>query len=52
MVCTTTFVSGLIRDTVELPPFVTQTEPAPTAMPEGSAPTGIVSRMVLVFGSI
>ena len=33
MVCTTACVAGLIRETVELPLFVTQTEPAPTAMP-------------------
>jgi hypothetical protein len=52
MVSTTACFSGLIRDTFELPAFATQTEPAPRAIPDGSAPTGIVSTTARVPGSI
>src|SRR5207237_185261 len=42
MVCTTSFVLGLISETVRWPLFATQTSPNPTATPAGPCPTGIV----------
>ena len=36
--------SGSMRVTVPSPLFATQTEPAPTAIPAGCRPTGIVAR--------
>ena len=48
----TRFVRGSMRETVPERLFATHTAPAPTAMPEGSRPTGISASTERVAGSI
>jgi hypothetical protein len=51
IVLTTSFVSGLICETVGPPALVTQTNPSPTAIAEGSGPTRTGAITAPAFGS-